>query len=136
MIPIIIQEGHIRSTRGGLTNFTTMKMNSRAIDREREYENKRKRRKVKYLQESWERDKNFILMNRPMRDPSDEVWLGEEMTLSVEPMKIFFIFSLLSLAFFFLFFKEKTRNIFKYFLYHFPLYFLPLIFHVIQNLRT
>lgn len=51
-------------------------------------------------------------MNRPMRDPSDEVWLGEEMTLSVEPMKIYFIFSLLSLAFFSLFFKEKTKEYF------------------------
>lgn len=112
MIPIIIQEGHIRSTRGGLTNFMTMEMNSRAIDREREYENKRKGRKVKYLQESWERDKDFILLNRSMRDPSDEVWLGEEMTLSVELMKISFIFSLLSLAFFSLFFKEKTKEYF------------------------
>lgn len=51
-------------------------------------------------------------MNRPMRDPSDEVWLGEEMTLSVEPVKISFIFSLLSLAFFSLFFKEKTKEYF------------------------
>lgn len=89
-----------------------MKMNSRAIDKEREYENKRKRRKVKYLQESWERDKDFILMNRLMRDLSDEVCLGEEMTLSVEPVKISFIFSLLSLAFFSLFFKEKTKEYF------------------------
>lgn len=113
-----------------------MKMNSRAIDREREYENKRKRRKMKYLQESWERDKDFILMNRPMRDPSDEVWLGEEMTLSVEPVKISFIFFLLSLAFFSLFFKEKTKEYFKIFSLPFSFIFPPSYFPCHPKLKN